>query len=100
VVREAPHEELDLLKIVEVERMAQEGIEPLSEVLHRGSEREPAKLRQTRVVYRRAKLEMAQLLETLPRRHPLALLEGVVPSLGRPRRWYEASHVRSKASVL
>jgi hypothetical protein len=66
VVRKAPNEELVLLKIIEVARMAQDGIEPLSEVLHRGSEWEPAKLRQTRVTYRRAKLEMAQLLETLP----------------------------------
>jgi hypothetical protein len=57
-----PHEELGLLKIIEVARMAEDSIEPLGEVLHRGSEREPAKLRQTRVAHRRAKLEMAQLL--------------------------------------
>ena len=33
---------------------------------------------------RRPKLQMAQLLEALPRRAPLVLLEGEVPRLGGP----------------
>jgi hypothetical protein len=67
--------------------MTRHRLETISELLHDGDEGQPAKLRETAPTYRRAKAKAAELLKTIPRRHPLVLLEGVVPRLGRPPEW-------------
>src|SRR5579859_1264287 len=63
--------------------MAQNGIEPLGEVLHCRAEREASKLRKARVPNRRPELEMAELLETFPGWHAGVLFQRVVPRLRR-----------------
>jgi hypothetical protein len=85
VVRKASHEQLCLLDGVEVPRMAQHRVEAVGVVLDGGGELEPSQLRQTRAANCWPELEMAELLEALPGRHPLVLLDGEVPCLGRTR---------------
>jgi hypothetical protein len=63
--------------------MAQHRIEAVGVVLDGGGEREASQLRQTRTANGWPELEMAELLEARPGRHPLVLLDGEVPCLGR-----------------
>jgi hypothetical protein len=64
--------------------MAQHRVEVVGIVLDGRRELEPSKLRQARATHGWTKLEMAQLLEPIPVRHPLVLLDSEIPSLGRP----------------
>jgi hypothetical protein len=65
--------------------MAQHRIEAVGVVLDGRRELEPSEFRQARAAHGWTKLEMAQLLETIPSWHPLVLLDGEVPCLGRTR---------------
>ena len=55
VVREAADEQLRLLRGGEVPRMAQDGVEALGVILHRGDEGQACQLGEARAVERRAK---------------------------------------------
>jgi len=79
VIRHAASEELRLLRGVEVPCMAQDGVEALGVILHRGDEGQASQLGEARAVERGPEAEGAQLPEPIPRRHALILLEGVVP---------------------
>jgi hypothetical protein len=63
--------------------MAQQHVEAVGVVLDGLRELEPSELRQARATHEWTKLEMAQLLEPIPVRHPLVLLDGKIPRLGR-----------------
>jgi hypothetical protein len=62
--------------------MAQHRVEAVRVVLDGGVELDAVELSQAGAVHRRAKLNVAQLLEALPRRAILILPQGEVPGLG------------------
>jgi hypothetical protein len=62
--------------------MAQNHVEVVCVVLDGGVELDAAKLSQAGAAHQRPKLKVAQLLEALPRRTTLILLQGEVPGLG------------------
>jgi hypothetical protein len=64
--------------------MAQHRVEAVGVVLGGRRELEPSELRQARATHGWTKLEMAQLLEPIPVRHPLVPLDGEIPCLDRP----------------
>jgi type III secretory pathway component EscR len=59
VVRKASHEELRLLDNVKIARVAQNGVEPLREFLHRRTELKSTEFRKARIPKRWPELEMA-----------------------------------------
>ena len=84
MIRKATNEELGPLTRGDVPGGTCHRLEAIRELLHSGNKRQPAQLSQPTPADRRAKAQTTQLLEALPRWHALVLLEGVVPSLGRP----------------
>jgi hypothetical protein len=76
-----PHEELCLLDSVKIEHVAENNVEPLHEVLHRGAKWKLTEFHKAQIPNGQPKLKMIELLQALPRWHPDVQLEGIVPRL-------------------
>jgi hypothetical protein len=66
VVRKGPHEELRLLNNVKIARVAENGVEPLREVMQRGAEQKATDFCKARIPDRWSELKMTELLEAFP----------------------------------
>jgi hypothetical protein len=83
--RQATHEQLGLLAGAEViVGVAEHGVVALRVLLDRRGERQAGELHKERPLCRRPELHLAHGAEALPGRHPLVVLQGVVPCLSSP----------------
>ena len=85
VVRQSAHEEFRLLAGGDFPGVSQDRLKTACELLHRGVEGQPAQLYQASAANGWSEAKATQVLEPIPWRLALVLLEGIVPRLGIAR---------------